>query len=136
MNKSSTKKYLKKKIGMSNLVQYVIVRKDLLTSLSWPVGAIIAQACHATVAVTHMFYNDENMIKYLEDIDNMRKVVLSISSEQKLVSLSSQLVASNVDHKLWVEQPEDIPTCLVTKPYPKDDVQHHFKKLKLFKYEP
>lgn len=29
------------------LVQYVVVRRDLSTSLNWPLGAVVAQACHA-----------------------------------------------------------------------------------------
>lgn len=56
------------------LVQYVVVRQDLFTSLAWPVGAVIAQACHATAAVTHLFHSDDNMKTYLADLDNMHKV--------------------------------------------------------------
>lgn len=118
---------------VSVLVQYVVVRTDLLTSLGWPVGAVIAQACHATAAVTHLFHQDDNMQIYLKNLDNMHKVVLGIDSETKLRNLSSKLEEASVDHKLWIEQPEDIPTCLVTKPYLKEEVQKHFKKLKLFK---
>ena len=58
------------------LVQYVVVRSDLLTTLSWPVGAVIAQACHACTAVAHVYQEDENMQRYLSDIDNMHKVGL------------------------------------------------------------
>ena len=35
--------------------------------------------------------------------------------------------------KVWTEQPENIPTCLVTKPCPKGDVAEFFRKLQLFK---
>ena len=45
---------------MSNpIVQYVVVRSDLMKTLSWPVGALIAQACHASTAVMHQFYDHE-----------------------------------------------------------------------------
>lgn len=33
---------------MSNIVQYIIVRSDLRSNLGWPLGAVIAQCCHAT----------------------------------------------------------------------------------------
>lgn len=29
------------------LVQYVVVRRDLTDALQWPLGAVVAQACHA-----------------------------------------------------------------------------------------
>lgn len=118
---------------MSGIVQYVVVRADLIKELSWPVGAVIAQACHAATAVTHLFYEDEHTQKYLEDLDNMHKVVLGVPDEKTIRSLQSKLVENNIKHKLWIEQPENIPTCLVTKPYPKTDIQNYFKKYKLFK---
>lgn len=117
------------------LVQYVVVRSDLLTTLAWPVGAVIAQACHASTAVAHIYREDDNMQRYLADLDNMHKVVLGIENEAKLRNLSEKLKESVIDHKLWFEQPEDTPTCLVTKPYPKEEVSRLFKKLKLFKMD-
>jgi hypothetical protein len=32
-----------------------------------------------------------------------------------------------------MEQPENFATCIVVKPYPKEEVQKYFKKLRLFK---
>ena len=60
------------------LVQYVIVRGDLLRALKWPTGALMAQACHACTAVMHMFYEDPNTKAYLEDLDRMHKVILEV----------------------------------------------------------
>ena len=60
------------------MVQYVVVRRDLLTTLKWPVGAVIAQACHASSAVIHLFYGDPNTQQYLKDLDHMHKVVLEV----------------------------------------------------------
>jgi len=119
---------------MSGIVQYVVVRGDLLKTLQWPVGAVIAQACHACTAVTHLFYNDEHTQAYLADLDNMHKVVLEAVDEKTLNDLHDKLDQDNIDHKLWIEQPENIPTCLVAKPYPKEQVQKYFKKCKLFKH--
>lgn len=60
------------------LVQYVIVRGDLLYALKWPIGAVLAQACHVCTAVTHLFYHDPHTQEYVADIDNMRKIVLEV----------------------------------------------------------
>lgn len=120
-------------MSASNIVQYVIVRGDLLKTLDWPVGALIAQACHAVTATTHLFYQDEFTQEYLKDLDNMHKVVLEAPDEKSLLGLKDKLEENSIKHKLWIEQPENIPTCLVCKPYPKDIVQKYFKKFKLFK---
>ncbi|KAM7430334.1 peptidyl-tRNA hydrolase domain-containing protein 1 [Porites harrisoni] len=117
----------------SQLVQYVIVRGDLLRLLSWPTGALIAQACHASTAVLWTYRNDPHTIEYTSELDHMHKVVLEASNQEELEKLSQDLTASKIDHKLWVEQPENFPTCLATKPYPKQQIQSFFKKLKLFK---
>lgn len=118
---------------MSFLVQYVVVRGDLQTSLKWPVGALIAQACHACTAVVSKYKDDENVIQYTNDMDNMRKVILKATDDEQLRALADTLSQNNIDHKLWIEQPENISTCLVTKPYEKSQIQNYFKKLKLFK---
>lgn len=65
-------------MASAGLVQYVVIRGDLKTVLNWPVGALIAQACHACTAAIHMFYSDANTQAYLSDLDNMRKVVLEV----------------------------------------------------------
>lgn len=119
---------------MSNgIVQYIVVRSDLVTELKWPVGALIAQACHAVTAVTHLFYEDQHTKDYLNDLDNMHKVVLQANNQEELTTLQDKLKENSIKHKLWIEQPENISTCLVCKPYPKESVQSYFKKFKLFK---
>jgi peptidyl-tRNA hydrolase len=61
------------------LIQYVVIRADLLKTLNWSVGSVIAQACHACCAVTYLFCNDPHTQDYLKDLDNMHKVVLEAS---------------------------------------------------------
>ncbi|XP_026464416.1 putative peptidyl-tRNA hydrolase PTRHD1 [Ctenocephalides felis] len=116
----------------STIVQYVVVRGDLLRTLGWPVGAVVAQACHATTACMHLFRDDPDTQEYLKDMDNMHKVVLEAPNENTIQTLHTTLETEGIKHKLWIEQPENIPTCLALKPYPKDQVQKYFKKLKLF----
>lgn len=117
----------------SQLVQYVVVRGDLLRLLSWPMGAVIAQACHASTAALWMYRDDSNTLQYTSDLDTMHKVVLEAPSQNELKKLSENLSANEIDYKLWIEQPENFPTCLATKPYPKQQIQSYFKKFKLFK---
>ncbi|XP_060763697.1 putative peptidyl-tRNA hydrolase PTRHD1 [Neoarius graeffei] len=115
------------------LVQYVVVRADLIHALSWPLGAVITQACHASTAAIHLHYSDPDTQEYLAALDTMHKVVLQAADEASLTHLSTTLSDNGIAHKLWMEQPENIPTCLALKPYPKETVQHFVKKFKLFK---
>lgn len=62
------------------------------------------------------------------------QVTLEVKGEPQILNLSEKLKAGGIAHKLWIEQPENIPTCLATKPYPKSVVALFFKKLKLCKW--
>lgn len=61
---------------MSNLVQYILVRGDL--ARTWPLGAIMAQACHACSAVIYQYRDDENVKTYTEKLDEMHKCILEV----------------------------------------------------------
>lgn len=63
------------------LIQYIIIRSDLVKTLKWPLGAIITQACHAAVAVNEIYKDDEEVRNYLskENIDHMHKCTLAVS---------------------------------------------------------
>ena len=112
-------------------VQYVVLRTDLVKT--WPTGAFVAQACHASTAALLKFYDDENTKAYASDLENMTKICVGIKSEVKLKNLSEKLKEGEVDHYLWNEQPENYPTALATKPYLKSDVEGYFKKFNLLK---
>ena len=62
----------------AKIVQYIVVRKDLVDNLGWPTGALIAQCCHACTAVIHLFYADKSTKLYLSDHESMHKVVLEV----------------------------------------------------------
>lgn len=53
--------------------------------------------------------------------------------EEALRKLSQKLTENDIKHKMWIEQPENIPTCIAVKPYAKDDVHKFVKNLKLLK---
>lgn len=84
---------------MSSIVQYVIIRSDLLKAMEWPIGAVIAQACHACTATIHQFYNDEHTQNYLKDLDNMHKVVLDVSFLFKHATIKRLLIRQFVSQK-------------------------------------
>ncbi|XP_028404308.1 putative peptidyl-tRNA hydrolase PTRHD1 [Dendronephthya gigantea] len=114
------------------LVQYIAIRKDLSSTLNWPAGAVIAQACHACSAVIVSYKDDPYTVDYVQDLDRMHKVIVEVPSEEALTKLSTKLSENKMDFKLWVEQPENYATCLATKPYPREEISKFFKKFKLY----
>ncbi|OII73772.1 RNA polymerase II CTD NL1 interacting protein like phosphatase [Cryptosporidium ubiquitum] len=92
------------------IIQYILIRSDL----GWSQGSIIAQACHASSAAIFENIEKESVKEYLREINEMRKVVLNCPDEKTLRSVSSDLKAKKILHKLWIELPENIPTCIAT----------------------
>ncbi|XP_053695680.1 putative peptidyl-tRNA hydrolase PTRHD1 [Sabethes cyaneus] len=113
----------------ARIAQYVIVNGEI--GRTWPKGAVIAQCCHAVSAVAHTYASDPDTVEYFKDIDNMHKVVLEAPDAEKLLGLAEVLKQNDIAHKLWIEQPENIPTCIALKPYRKEVVQKYVKKFKL-----
>ena len=58
------------------LVQYVVLRADLWKGLSWPLGSIIAQACHAATAALWLSREEAASQQYCSEatLDHMHKV--------------------------------------------------------------
>ncbi|KAG0463172.1 hypothetical protein HPP92_021648 [Vanilla planifolia] len=115
------------------LVQYVVLRRDLINT--WPLGSIVTQGCHAAVFAIWSHVDRADTTAYLaaSNIHSMYKVTLEVKGEAQIKNLAEKLKADGIEHKLWIEQPENIPTCLATRPYPKSLVSSYFKKLKLCK---
>ncbi|XP_006910340.1 putative peptidyl-tRNA hydrolase PTRHD1 [Pteropus alecto] len=116
------------------LVQYLVLRKDLSQApFSWPAGALVAQACHAATAALHVHRDHPHTVAYLQELERMRKVVLEAPDEATLKELAETLQQKNINHILWLEQPENIATCIALRPYPKEEVTQYLKKFRLFK---
>ncbi|VDP95707.1 unnamed protein product [Trichobilharzia regenti] len=113
------------------LVQYIVLRRDLLTLLKWPLGAFITQGCHASTAAIATFYCHSDTVAYLAQLDRMHKVTLGVDNEEHMKQITEKLKDAGIDHYLWVEQPENICTALATRPYEKSEIQSYFKGLKL-----
>lgn len=121
--------------GEETLVQYVVIRKDLTKALGWPVGPVIAQACHASCAALWLSRETAETQRYcaVGALDHMTKVTLEIKNEGQLLKLAQSLEAAGVGHKLWVEEPELTPTALATFPVRRSEVQPLFKKCQLYR---
>ena len=65
-----------RQLQVAALVQYVVLRGDLADK--WPLGALVAQGCHASSAALHLFRDDSTTQNYLADLDSMHKVVLRV----------------------------------------------------------
>ena len=61
----------------------------------------------------------------------MTKAVLELKGEPQLRTLAEKLAAAGLKHHLWVEQPENVATCLATAPARKSTLAPHFKKCRL-----
>eukprot|EP00916_Digyalum_oweni_P024976 GHVL01041216.1.p1 GENE.GHVL01041216.1~~GHVL01041216.1.p1 ORF type:complete len:126 (+),score=22.47 GHVL01041216.1:34-378(+) len=114
---------------MNEILQYVVVRKDL----KWGVGAMMSQVSHVTIAAIVENYNDESTQKYILNSENMHTVILQAQSDTELKEISSNLIKNNIIHKIWTEKPENIQVCLATKPYQKNMICNIFNNLKLYR---
>lgn len=110
-------------------MQYVLLRTDL----NWSTGALIAQACHASIAAIANTLNDASTKQYLATLGDMHKVILKAEKVDDLIQAEGKLREANISHHLWYEKPENVATCLAVSPQPKSLVQGFFKHLKLLK---
>eukprot|EP00471_Norrisiella_sphaerica_P011180 CAMPEP_0184504314 /NCGR_PEP_ID=MMETSP0113_2-20130426/52400_1 /TAXON_ID=91329 /ORGANISM="Norrisiella sphaerica, Strain BC52" /LENGTH=148 /DNA_ID=CAMNT_0026893953 /DNA_START=835 /DNA_END=1281 /DNA_ORIENTATION=- len=115
----------------ADLVQYIIVRRDLKDD--WGVGPLVAQACHAATAAIWMSKDTINTQRYLADLEHMHKVVLSAKDAKALHKAAETLTKGGIGYKLWIEQPENIPTAIATFPAPRDVVKPLTKGFQLFR---
>jgi peptidyl-tRNA hydrolase len=123
----------------SILVQYVVMRSDLIKAFKWNIGGLIANGCHASIAVIADHLNDADVRAYIGlagdegQRTQMHKVVLAVKDEAELRDTAALLSRHSIDHRLWVEAPEELPSCLATRPYRRSVVQPLLRHLKLFR---
>ncbi|ORX93724.1 peptidyl-tRNA hydrolase II [Basidiobolus meristosporus CBS 931.73] len=115
------------------LCMFVVVRKDLVKSLGWPLGSILTQACHASTAALWTYREDPRTKEYVSNLDGMHKVVLETKNLNSLTTVQEKLKDLNIPYREWLEQPENIVTCLATVPVRKSEVKDAFKKCQLWK---
>ncbi|KAJ1905666.1 hypothetical protein IWQ60_012234 [Tieghemiomyces parasiticus] len=103
------------------LTMFIIVRKDLI------------KACHATSAALWQFKDTPQVQDYVANLDGMHKVVLETKNEASLRKAAEGLQAKGIDYYMWVEQPENILTCLATAPTQRSLVSEVTKKCQLWR---
>ena len=100
------------------LVQYVVLRRDLWADLGWPLGSVVAQACHAATAALWLSRKEPATTSYCaaDSIDHMHKVVIAFlwPAAQLLLQQSGCCVVacSNVStyvHSLLYFVPVPVP---------------------------
>ncbi|KAJ1875322.1 hypothetical protein LPJ57_004699 [Coemansia sp. RSA 486] len=109
------------------------MRKDLQKVLNWPLGSIVAQGCHATTAMIWKHRDDERVKSYTANLESMHKVTLETKNEASLLKMADNLKEKNIPYHLWIEQPENIPTCLATVPVMRSDLGDALKKCSLLR---
>jgi hypothetical protein len=62
------------------IVQWVVLRRDLWTDIGWPLGPVVAQACHASAAAMFEHLDDALTQEYTSarHIDQMHKVQMAL----------------------------------------------------------
>ncbi|KAI9190448.1 hypothetical protein H9P43_001882 [Blastocladiella emersonii ATCC 22665] len=120
---------------MDPLAMFIVVRRDLIKTLAWPLGSVIAQGSHAATAALWKFraHPDTEAYAAPDNIDRMHKVVYELKNESQLAALAARLEERGIEHYLWREQPENMLTALATRPYRKSEVGDAFKKCGLFR---
>lgn len=89
----------------------------------------------AAVAAVWTTKDDPETQAYVqpENIDRMHKIIVETDSVDALVSAEASLRAAGVGCKLWVEQPENFPTALASKPARRSVLKPHFAAFKLMR---
>ncbi|XP_059610756.1 putative peptidyl-tRNA hydrolase PTRHD1 [Phlebotomus argentipes] len=114
-----------------NLVQYIIVRKDVLKEHG--LHFIMGEACLVCSAVHFACQEDPATQEYFKDVDNMHKVVLGVDNESQLLKLANDLKEKDFSFELRTNPEKNIPTCLAIKVYEKGEIAHMVKKFKLLR---
>lgn len=111
------------------LRQYVFLRNDLK---SFGRGALVAQACHATTSATFRYLEHGDTQEYLRNMAEMHKVVLKIGGDD-IEGLTEALNASGIEYVAWRESPEDVVTCLCTRPFTLEEYPELLSYMRRFK---
>ena len=125
---------------MDDLVQYIIVRKDLVEKMG--IGKTAAQVAHASLGVllddNHKLIEDDNINKWLNGI--FTKVVIYVKSKISLLNIverldkdgfRTKLIRDSCLTKLEPEENGTTLTCVGVIPIERDKVPNYIKKLRL-----
>lgn len=94
----------------------VIVRKDL----KWKQGPVIAQACHAVSGLLWINAQDSRVLDYMSRLQDMTKIIYKIQNLKDLKELQQEFGKLGILSYEWIEQPENITTCIAVGPLEKN----------------
>lgn len=109
------------------IIQYIFLVSDLKSIKK---GALIAQACHASVKAIHKFRYTPDTIEYLKDIDHMTKIIIKIKYKEIKIVLEH---LKELDLVEWIEHPENIITCISLRPYKIESLEAYISFIRKFK---
>lgn len=93
------------------LVMYVIVRRDLITELDWPMGSIITQGIHAAVGAVWRNREESNTLEYCGQ-DGGVENASNIGSEAMALEQVKNFLKSSIVYTFrstWNSEPYFIP---------------------------
>jgi peptidyl-tRNA hydrolase len=93
----------------------------------------MTQACHAATAILWETRDMPATQAYTAQLNDMHKVILETKSLATLENISDKLNTLGIQHYRWIEQPENILTCLATIPTVKSHIQEAIKKCQLWR---
>jgi peptidyl-tRNA hydrolase len=102
---------------------YVIMRKDLSKISNFTAGSILAQASHGCCKLLWIHRDNPLVQAYMNDPNDLTKVVLSVKNENQLQLLSKELMDAGFINEVWNEKPECKDMCLVTLPYEPEEIR-------------
>jgi peptidyl-tRNA hydrolase len=112
---------------------YLIMRKDLFKLHNWTAGSILAQAGHVCCKLMVEHSKNDKLQKYLQNTNEMVKVVLSVKNKSQLALLREELQSEGILYSTWTEMPEDQEICIATIPYEPQEIRHLLKRCSLYK---
>lgn len=107
--------------------QLLFLRSDLD---QMPVGALVAQGCHASIAALEEFKDEESTKEYLKELTGMTTIVYKIQ-ESDIEPIIDKLNKFGLKYHIWLENGL-VVTCIATIPINKKFCGMFRNKYKLF----
>lgn len=75
------------------------------------------------------------MVEYFKGLPagNLRTLVKALNSLEQLQQMAQLLASKSIEHALWIEQPENVPTAIAIVPVEREKVHAELSHLPLFK---
>mmetsp|Transcript_3547 Transcript_3547/g.5045 ORF Transcript_3547/g.5045 Transcript_3547/m.5045 type:complete len:133 (-) Transcript_3547:578-976(-) len=89
------------------ILQYVLVRRDLMTEMQWPLGSVVTQGVHAAVGALWMYREDKDTKKYCSQSGGLEtsasSFVRDISDQVRIAYSSPTGLTSGMQPEAWTQ---------------------------------